>query len=255
MVAVVVAILAGLFGAVALAGPATRDKLGLGTRRRRRTRRSRSRRSARCRRARRTPNAAGLVRALNGPTADPALGNLSGVVVDPAAQRGVPPLWQRERERSRMVPGSVTKLLTAAAALLTLNPTDRLATRVVAGPEPDSVVLVGGGDPTLTALPAGRNSVYPDPARLDDAGRRGAQGASTVRSRRSTRTRACGPGPSWRPAGARVTCSPATSRRSTSLMLDGGRTDPTVQDGQPRIDRPGAGRPGRRWPRRSARTR
>ena len=27
-------------------------------------------------------------------------------------------------------------------------------------------MLVGGGDPTLTALPAGQDGVYPDPARL-----------------------------------------------------------------------------------------
>ena len=39
-------------------------------------------------------------------------------------------------------------------------------TRVVAGPDPGTVILVGGGDPTLTALPAGKEGVYPDPSRL-----------------------------------------------------------------------------------------
>lgn len=43
------------------------------------------------------------------------------------------PIWERDGNRG-MVPGSTTKLLTAAAALLSLNPTDRLATRVVPGP-------------------------------------------------------------------------------------------------------------------------
>lgn len=235
VIAVVVAILAGLFGAVALAGPATRDKLGIGS----------GQPSAYppvpipqlgpLPSGAPTPNPAGLVKALADPSADPALGDLSGVVVDASAQRGVP-LWQRDGGQ-QMVPGSVTKLLTAAATLLTLNPTDRLATRVVPGPEPDSVVLVGGGDPTLTALPAGQNSVYPDPARIDDlaAGVREAVGRpiSTVYTDTSLWT---GPelAPSWGPGDVQS----GDVAPMTSLMLDGGRTDPTVQDGQPRTSDP-----------------
>ncbi|WP_235003383.1 D-alanyl-D-alanine carboxypeptidase/D-alanyl-D-alanine endopeptidase [Blastococcus haudaquaticus] len=48
------------------------------------------------------------------------------------------------------VPASTTKLLTAAAALVTLDPADTLTTTVVAGSTPGEVVLVGGGDPTLS---------------------------------------------------------------------------------------------------------
>ena len=87
--------------------------------------------------------------------------------MDSAAPRGVKPIWERDGDRG-MVPGSTTKLLTAAAALLSLNPTDRLATRVVPGPSPDSVVLVGSGDPSLTALPDGQDGLYPEPARIAD---------------------------------------------------------------------------------------
>jgi serine-type D-Ala-D-Ala carboxypeptidase/endopeptidase (penicillin-binding protein 4) len=47
-------------------------------------------------------------------------------------------------------PASTTKLLTAAAALTTLDPSDTLETKVVAGASPGEVVLVGGGDPTLS---------------------------------------------------------------------------------------------------------
>jgi serine-type D-Ala-D-Ala carboxypeptidase/endopeptidase (penicillin-binding protein 4) len=47
-------------------------------------------------------------------------------------------------------PASTAKLLTSVAALTTLDPADRLETKVVAGASPGEVVLVGGGDPTLS---------------------------------------------------------------------------------------------------------
>ncbi|RBY83470.1 D-alanyl-D-alanine carboxypeptidase/D-alanyl-D-alanine-endopeptidase [Blastococcus sp. TF02A-30] len=48
------------------------------------------------------------------------------------------------------IPASTAKLLTAVAALTTLDPADTLATTVVQGATPGEVVLVGGGDPTLS---------------------------------------------------------------------------------------------------------
>jgi D-alanyl-D-alanine carboxypeptidase/D-alanyl-D-alanine-endopeptidase (penicillin-binding protein 4) len=48
------------------------------------------------------------------------------------------------------VPASTAKLLTAAAVLTALDPAQTLATTVVAGSAPGEVVLVGGGDPTLS---------------------------------------------------------------------------------------------------------
>jgi serine-type D-Ala-D-Ala carboxypeptidase/endopeptidase (penicillin-binding protein 4) len=48
------------------------------------------------------------------------------------------------------VPASTAKLLTAAAALGTLDPAATIETTVVAGATPGEVVLVGGGDPTLS---------------------------------------------------------------------------------------------------------
>jgi len=47
-------------------------------------------------------------------------------------------------------PASTAKLLTSAAVLTTLHPDDTLETKVVAGSSPGEVVLVGGGDPTLS---------------------------------------------------------------------------------------------------------
>jgi serine-type D-Ala-D-Ala carboxypeptidase/endopeptidase (penicillin-binding protein 4) len=64
-------------------------------------------------------------------------------------------------------PASTGKLLTAAALLAVRAPTDRLTTKVVAGPA-GTVVLVGGGDPTLTGAPAGQPGAYAGAARISD---------------------------------------------------------------------------------------
>ncbi|MBC7441434.1 MAG: D-alanyl-D-alanine carboxypeptidase [Ramlibacter sp.] len=63
---------------------------------------------------------------------------------------------------------SVLKVLTSAAALRVLGPDYRATTTVVAGSEPGSVVLVGGGDLTLSRTPSGDESVYAGAAHLDD---------------------------------------------------------------------------------------
>jgi len=110
------------------------------------------------------PSPAGVAAALERPAAAAALGRLSGQVVDPVTGTV---LWSRD-PGSELVPGSTAKLVTAAAALLALDPDATLPTTVVAGEPAGTVVLVGGGDPTLSALPASKESVYPGAARLDD---------------------------------------------------------------------------------------
>jgi D-alanyl-D-alanine carboxypeptidase/D-alanyl-D-alanine-endopeptidase (penicillin-binding protein 4) len=62
-------------------------------------------------------------------------------------------------------PASTTKIATAVAAIATLGPAARFTTAVKLSPDGNSLVLVGGGDPTLSAgwYPAG---FYPLPASL-----------------------------------------------------------------------------------------
>ncbi|AUS78567.1 D-alanyl-D-alanine carboxypeptidase/D-alanyl-D-alanine-endopeptidase [Actinoalloteichus sp. AHMU CJ021] len=111
------------------------------------------------------PSAEGLTARLDQVGASPALGNLSGVVLDPASGET---LWALDEAVPR-TPASTTKLLTAAAILLTVEHDTTLETRVVQGEEPGTLVLVGGGDPTLSVLPRDTPTYnYPDAARLDD---------------------------------------------------------------------------------------
>jgi len=93
------------------------------------------------------PSAAGLRVALGPKVAAPDLGGSVGaVVIDPATGTV---LFDEEGSTPR-VPASTLKLLTAVGVLAALGPTRRLATTVVTGAESGTVVLVGGGDPTLT---------------------------------------------------------------------------------------------------------
>jgi D-alanyl-D-alanine carboxypeptidase/D-alanyl-D-alanine-endopeptidase (penicillin-binding protein 4) len=178
------------------------------------------------------PSRGGLTAALSGPVAAPALGELSGQVVDPAA--GVP-LWSRDEGR-QLVPGSTAKLVTVSAVLLALDHDSRLETEVVAGDAPGTVVLVGGGDPTLSALPAGQESVYPGAPRLDDlVAQVRAAAPGGVRQVLVDVDRYAGDalGPGWLPADVAA----GFVAPIVPVMLDGGRTVPTDQN-SPRTGTP-----------------
>lgn len=110
------------------------------------------------------PSPGGVGAVLDPLIAAGGLGTLSGQVLDPATGTV---LWQQD-PGAALMPGSTAKLLTASAALLTLDHQSRLRTTVLAGAEPGTVVLVGGGDPTLSAAGPGTATGYPGAARLDD---------------------------------------------------------------------------------------
>ncbi|WLQ08663.1 D-alanyl-D-alanine carboxypeptidase/D-alanyl-D-alanine-endopeptidase [Arthrobacter oryzae] len=74
-------------------------------------------------------------------------GSFTGVVQDAATGQV---LFDRDGSQAR-VPASNMKLLTAAAAVRAIGPDQRFSTRVVAGAEAGSVLLVGGGDVLLGA--------------------------------------------------------------------------------------------------------
>jgi D-alanyl-D-alanine carboxypeptidase/D-alanyl-D-alanine-endopeptidase (penicillin-binding protein 4) len=76
-------------------------------------------------------------------------------------------LFEHDADTASQTASSL-KVLTAAAALAVLGPDFRASTRVVAGAEPGTIVLVGGGDLTLTRLPSGEEPIYTGAAHLDD---------------------------------------------------------------------------------------
>ena len=172
-----------------------------------------------------TPTPAGLSEVLDEPALDMP-GRFAGVVVDPATGQE---LWGHTPERA-LAPASTGKLLTATAALLTLNPTDTLVTRVVAGPNPDTVVLVGGGDPTLTALPEGEEGVYPSPSRISDLADE-VRKAVPGRIRRVLVDTSRYAGPSFADSWVRSDIASGYIAPIEPVMLDGGRVDPHLQDG------------------------
>ena len=116
------------------------------------------------------------------------------------------------RQRGRLAsPASTTKVVTAVAALAALGPDARFPTTV--RQVGDTVVLVGGGDPTL-AVNRYPSSDYPRPAALAQlaTGTTHALKAQGQRSVRLGYTPPCSAGPIWR-KGWRIAWSrPGTSR-------------------------------------------
>ncbi|NEC91300.1 D-alanyl-D-alanine carboxypeptidase/D-alanyl-D-alanine-endopeptidase [Streptomyces sp. SID12501] len=79
---------------------------------------------------------------------NPALGTRrTAAVVDVATGKRLYGLGAGEA----LVPASTTKIATAVAALSAMGADHRLTTRAALEPDTDELVLVGGGDPTLTA--------------------------------------------------------------------------------------------------------
>ena len=126
--------------------------------------------------------AAGVSSAVSGMLGSPFLGRQVGAVVTDLDTGAV--LYARNASAA-FTPASTAKLATSVAALDVLGPAARFATRVVAGQERDSIVLVGGGDPTLAAgqPPA---ADYPQPATLAELAARTAA-RLRARGRRSVR--------------------------------------------------------------------
>ncbi len=94
------------------------------------------------------PAAKGLAGVLDPLLANPALGSTrTAVVVDVATGKR---LYGKGAEQVQ-TPASTTKIATAVAALAARGPDHRILTRTVLEPDTKEVVLVGGGDPTLTA--------------------------------------------------------------------------------------------------------
>ena len=109
------------------------------------------------------PTAAGVAASVNRLLADTRLGSrVSAIVVD--ATSGTVLLDHGAAQFAE--PASTAKLATATAVLATMRADARLTTQVRGGAAPGEVVLVGGGDATLSAAGAATPTVYPGAARI-----------------------------------------------------------------------------------------
>jgi serine-type D-Ala-D-Ala carboxypeptidase/endopeptidase (penicillin-binding protein 4) len=169
------------------------------------------------------PGAAGVSAALAGPLADARLG---GRVLAEVRDVRTGSVLMDESAATPAAPASTAKIATAVAVLTALRPTDRITTQVVAGDTPGEIVLVGAGDPTLTAASAGAAGAYPEAARVSDL-------AAAVRASRVTVARVAvdtsrfsGPlvGPGWAPGDA----PSAYAAPITAALVDGGRDTPSA---------------------------
>jgi D-alanyl-D-alanine carboxypeptidase/D-alanyl-D-alanine-endopeptidase (penicillin-binding protein 4) len=127
---------------------------------------------------------------------------------------------------------SVLKVLTAAAALAVLGPDYQISTTVVEGSTPGTIVLIGRGDATLSALPAGAESVY-----------RGAPKLATLAAQVVARYAELHPdvpitqivldasywsaADKWDPSWKRSEQTIGYHSEVTALQVDGDRADPT----------------------------
>jgi D-alanyl-D-alanine carboxypeptidase/D-alanyl-D-alanine-endopeptidase (penicillin-binding protein 4) len=127
---------------------------------------------------------------------------------------------------------SVMKVLTSAAALQVLGPDHRLTTKVVEGRRSGEIVLVGGGDVTLSRTPAGTTTAYA-----------GAPHLSTLAKQVKTAWKAAHPGtritrvvldssyfggPTWQPTWAVKERALGSTPKITALMVDGDRANPAL---------------------------
>ncbi|WP_229758774.1 D-alanyl-D-alanine carboxypeptidase/D-alanyl-D-alanine endopeptidase [Peterkaempfera bronchialis] len=166
------------------------------------------------------PTRTGLHAALAEAMADPVLGSVTASIADAATGR----LLYGSGETVPATPASTTKIGTSIAALTLLGGDHRITTRAVRGEDADEVVLVGGGDPTLTVLPRAKGS-DPDtaPASLRDLADRTAaalKAAGTTSIRLGYDTSAYD-GPVRHPYHDGENIAPVSA-----LMADEGRIDP-----------------------------
>jgi len=166
--------------------------------------------------------------------ADPRLGSFQAVVIDAASDTV---LYDRGAN-TQAATASTMKLLTAGAALNVLGPNYRADTRVYQDPaQPGTVILVGGGDPTLSRTAPGQQSVYRDAPKLSTL----AVGVNAkMAGTPITKIIVDGSlfsGPTWEPTWERTEQTTGYMSEVTALQVDGDRQNPS-QETSPRSTTP-----------------
>jgi D-alanyl-D-alanine carboxypeptidase/D-alanyl-D-alanine-endopeptidase (penicillin-binding protein 4) len=168
------------------------------------------------------PTNSALAAALAPVVADPNLGKLGGRVTDAMTGKE---LWQ-QLDDVLLQPASTNKTLTSAAALLALDREARVTTRVVDGTQPGTIVLVGGGDPTLSGAAPGQDTWYHGAARISDLADQVRRSGVTPTAIQVDTSLFSGPtfAPGWDPADIEG----GDIAPIESVMLDAGRIQPAT---------------------------
>jgi serine-type D-Ala-D-Ala carboxypeptidase/endopeptidase (penicillin-binding protein 4) len=171
------------------------------------------------------PTPEGVTAALTPLVGLPGLGSHAGIsVVDVASAKAL----YGKLPDDAMVPASVTKLVTATTVLAARGSTYRLATAAASGTNPGEVVLVAGGDPTLSI---GAGGSYAGAARLDDLAQQVKTSLGDVKPTRVIYDESLfsgdALGPGWDPDAA----TGGYGSPITALMTDGARVNPRKATG------------------------
>ncbi|MET8246735.1 D-alanyl-D-alanine carboxypeptidase/D-alanyl-D-alanine-endopeptidase [Streptomyces sp. NPDC005202] len=160
---------------------------------------------------------------------DPALGTRhSAAVVDVATGRR---LYGHAADDA-LTPASTTKIATAVAALSALGADHRLTTRAALEPDTGELVLVGGGDPTLTARKDAQGWASLRTLADDTAAALTKRGVNKVTLSYDTTLYA---GPELHPIGVNDNLAPVSA-----LMADEARTDDSTSGPATRATDPAA---------------
>jgi D-alanyl-D-alanine carboxypeptidase/D-alanyl-D-alanine-endopeptidase (penicillin-binding protein 4) len=138
-------------------------------------------------------------------------------------------LFDRNGEAAQRT-GSVLKTLTAAAALNVLGPNAQLSTRVIDGSSPGTIVLQGGGDPTLATNPG---TVYKGAPQIADLATAAMKAYKKLYPGVEIKniildSTMWDPADNWDSSWLRKEQSDGYQAEVTALMVDGGRADPTA---------------------------
>jgi len=165
-----------------------------------------------------------------GPASDPRMMTLTGSVL--RADTGEV-LW--DHGASAGVPtASTMKLLVASAAVAVLHPDFQIATDVVDGSSAGSIVLVGHGDPTLSALPTGQESVYTGAPKLSDLASQAVAAYATRHpgvpiSQVVLDASYWNPADNWEPSVKQSERTHGYQSLTTALQVDGDRANPKAE--------------------------
>lgn len=179
------------------------------------------------------PTQLGIEKAIGTLVRDPRLAPIAVIVNDARTGKKI---WGYH-ENDQMTPASVLKLLTAAAALIGMPRDHRVATKIVKGNNEHSIVLVGGGDATLTSVTSS-TGLYPGAASIKDLANRIRPYLSTHNINSIVVDQSLYQGPTFPSYWIRADIAGGAITPIVPTMVDAGRVTPGYPD-SPRVAHPG----------------